>query len=132
MTRHDPIRVPVDAGFSASVAELGRLVAVPGIAWEAFDQVQLDRSAEAIAALLEGTGVGEVRILRAGAEGRLCGPAVLARKPAAKGCPPCCCMPTMTYSRQAIRSSGPVLPSPPSSGTDGCTDAEWPMTRPES
>src|SRR4051795_4858098 len=82
------LRRSVDAGFSRSIADLGSLVAVPGIAWEAFDQVELERSAEAVAALLKDSGVDEVRIVRVrDSEGTPGGPAVLARKPAAPGYP---------------------------------------------
>ncbi|MGO4230083.1 M20/M25/M40 family metallo-hydrolase [Arthrobacter sp. YAF34] len=82
------LRNRVDAGFAAAVADLVDLVGIPGIAWPAFDSRQLDRSAETVAGLLRAAGIGDVRIVRgAGQNGKPGGPAVLARKPAAEGCP---------------------------------------------
>ena len=68
------------------MADLAKLVEIPGIAWPAFDPTHLNHSAEAVAGLLRDAGVGDVRIVRgAGQGGRPGGPAVLARKPAAEG-----------------------------------------------
>jgi len=64
-----------------ALADLGALVRIPGIAWPAFDQDQLVRSAEAVAALAESTRVfDEVRVLRAAIPGtdEVGQPAVLA------------------------------------------------------
>jgi hypothetical protein len=60
--RHDSISVTlvkekVDAAFPVALANLGDLVRIPGIAWDAFDPQQLERSAEAVAALLKDTGL---------------------------------------------------------------------------
>lgn len=78
----------VDAHFDATVTRLKELVAIPGIAWEAFDRRQLERSAEAVAGLIRETGIEEVQILSvAGAGGISGGPAVVARRPAAPGKP---------------------------------------------
>lgn len=112
MTLDDHAPVPVhalrrivDAGFSNSITDLGSLVAVPGIAWEAFDQVELERSADAVAALLKGSGVDEVRIVRAcDAEGTPGGPAVLARKPAAPGYPT-----ALLYAHHDVQPPGDPL-----------------------
>ncbi len=82
------LRGSVANNFSATVAELVDLVAIPGIAWEAFDASQLDRSAEAVAALIRSTGLDDVQILRVNKEdGTPGGPAVVARKPAEPGFP---------------------------------------------
>ena len=52
--------------MAPALADLGALVRIPGIAWPAFDQTQLQKSAAAVAALAESTGVfDEVRVLRA-------------------------------------------------------------------
>ena len=52
--------------MAPALADLGALVRIPGIAWPAFDQTQLEKSAAAVAALAESTGVfDEVRVLRA-------------------------------------------------------------------
>ena len=78
----------VDTDFKRIVSELGRLVAIPGIAWESFDPAQLDRSAEAVAQLVREAGMENVEILRvptaAGVPG---GPAIVANRPARDGKP---------------------------------------------
>ncbi len=82
------LRDSVGANFATTLSELVDLVAIPGIAWEAFDAQPLDRSAEAVAALIRSTGVEDVQILRVSKDdGGQGGPAVVARKPAAPGRP---------------------------------------------
>jgi acetylornithine deacetylase/succinyl-diaminopimelate desuccinylase-like protein len=84
------IREAVATGIPAALSDLGDLVRIPGMAWPAFDQSQLERSADAVAALAKGTGVfDEVRVLRAAIpsteeHGQ---PAVLARRAARGGKP---------------------------------------------
>ena len=52
----------VALGIPSALSDLGTLVRIPGIAWPAFDQTQLERSADAVADLARGTGVfDEVR-----------------------------------------------------------------------
>ncbi|MFS0894045.1 dipeptidase [Microbacterium sp. 179-I 3D3 NHS] len=80
----------VATGLPAALSDLGRLVRIPGMAWPAFDQTQLERSAEAVASLAEDTGVfDEVRVLRAAVPGtdELGQPAVLATRAARNGRP---------------------------------------------
>ncbi|CDK01303.1 Acetylornithine deacetylase/Succinyl-diaminopimelate desuccinylase [Microbacterium sp. C448] len=82
-----PLRTAVEDGIAPALADLGALVRIPGIAWPAFDQTQLERSASAVARLAEDTGVfDEVRILRAAIPGtdEVGQPAVLAAR-AARG-----------------------------------------------
>jgi len=82
------LRANVAENFPATVADLVDLVAIPGIAWDAFDATQLERSAEAVAALVRSAGIDDVQILRVNKEdGTPGGPAVVARKPAAPGKP---------------------------------------------
>ncbi|ALE06044.1 hypothetical protein AL755_12135 [Arthrobacter sp. ERGS1:01] len=82
------LRNSVAQNFAATVSELVDLVAIPGIAWDAFDAKQLDISAEAVAALIRSTGLEDVQILRVNKDdGTPGGPAVVARKPAAPGYP---------------------------------------------
>lgn len=82
------IRDSVGASFAQIVQELSTLVAIPGIAWEAFDASQLDKSAAAVAALITDAGVDDVQILRVNkADGTPGGPAIVARKSAAPGYP---------------------------------------------
>lgn len=89
---------PVEAAVLEAVAQhtpaalddLGRLVRIPGIAWPAFDQTQLARSAEAVAELLRGTGVfDDVSVRRAAVPGtdEMGQPAVLATRAARNGKP---------------------------------------------
>lgn len=91
--RHDSIAVAlvkekVDASFPVAIANLGDLVRIPGIAWDAFDAQQLELSAEAVAALFRETGIFElVEIRRAEANGKVGAPAVVARREARNGRP---------------------------------------------
>ncbi|GAB3555114.1 dipeptidase [Arthrobacter tumbae] len=81
------LRSTVDSAFSRTVEELKSLVAIPGVAWAAFDPAELDRSAEAVASLVRSTGIGDVQILRVDNNGTPGGPAVVGRRPAAAGKP---------------------------------------------
>jgi len=63
-------------------ADLERLVRIPGIAFTGFDHSQVERSAEAVAELLRGAGLPDVRIVRNGGQ-----PAVIGRRPAPAGAP---------------------------------------------
>ncbi|GAA3648546.1 dipeptidase [Microbacterium marinilacus] len=94
----------VEGGLPAALADLGRLVRIPGIAWPAFDQEQLRLSARAIAKLAEDTGVfDEVRILTAeipggGEQGQ---PAILATRAARNGRPT-----VMLYAHHDVQPPG--------------------------
>ncbi|ASN20479.1 dipeptidase [Arthrobacter sp. YN] len=78
----------VDDSFDTTLASLKELVSIPGIAWASFDPNELDRSADAVAALVQAAGMEDVRILRCDkADGTPGGPAVVARRPAADGKP---------------------------------------------
>ena len=80
----------VAVGLPSSLADLGGLVRIPGIAWPSFDQTQLERSAERVAELAQGTGVfDDVRVLRAAIPGtdEFGQPAVLATRAARNGKP---------------------------------------------
>lgn len=91
--RHDSISVAlvkekVDAAFPAAIANLGDLVRIPGIAWDAFDPQQLELSAEAVAELFRATEIFElVEIRRSQANGKVGAPAVVARREARNGRP---------------------------------------------
>lgn len=77
-------------GIPAALSDLGHLVRIPGMAWPAFDQTQLERSADAVATLAKETGVfDEVRVLRAAVPGtdEQGQPAVLATRAARNGRP---------------------------------------------
>ncbi|MFJ4166728.1 dipeptidase [Microbacterium sp. NPDC089698] len=84
------VTAAVSTGIPAALSDLGALVRIPGIAWPAFDQTQLVRSAAAVAELAEGTGVFDsVRVLRAAIPGtdEVGQPAILARRAARNGKP---------------------------------------------
>lgn len=81
------LRASVAAAFPRTLEDLTKLVAIPGIAWDSFDPVHLDHSAEAVAALLHGAGLTDVQILRGEQDGKPGGPAVVARRPAQEGKP---------------------------------------------
>ncbi|HYH77157.1 MAG TPA: M20/M25/M40 family metallo-hydrolase, partial [Arthrobacter sp.] len=84
----EELRRSVDRSLSATVARLKELVAIPGIAWPSFDPEPLERSARAVAELLTGSGLEDVRILRCNKEdGTPGGPAVVARREASEGKP---------------------------------------------
>ncbi|NJC70814.1 dipeptidase [Planosporangium thailandense] len=76
------LRAAIDRVLPGVRADLERLVRIPGIAFEGFDHSQVERSAEAVADLLRGVGLPDVRIVRAGGQ-----PAVIGRRPAPPGAP---------------------------------------------
>ena len=73
-----------DGAFPEALQKLSDLVSIPGIAWEAFDSSQLDRSAEAVVGLLRETDVFDsVEILRSATPaGPMGAPAVVATRAA--------------------------------------------------
>ncbi|WP_413320542.1 dipeptidase [Agrococcus sp. 1P02AA] len=88
--RDRAVLAAVDAGFDRAVDDLKALVRIPSVAWDAYDPAQVQASAEAVAALAEGTGVFErVSIERApiGDTEQLGQPAVLAVRAARGGRP---------------------------------------------
>src|SRR5437879_8133392 len=60
----DALKSSIDASFDETMTRLKALVAIPGIAWPSFDPAELERSAEAVAALVRESGFGDVQILR--------------------------------------------------------------------
>lgn len=72
----------VDQSFSEALDTLSGLVSIPGIAWDAFDQAELDKSAKAVAALFLETKVFDaVEILRSSISRNTFGaPAVVATR----------------------------------------------------
>src|SRR6266545_2831616 len=77
------LRAAIDRELPGVRADLERLVRIPGIAFDGFDHSHLARSAEAVAELLRGAGMPDVRVARIG-EGH---PAVIGRRPAPPGAP---------------------------------------------
>src|SRR5690606_20395260 len=96
----------VAGGFPAAIDDLGSLVKIPGIAWPAFDQTQLERSAERVAELARDTGLfDDVRIERApvadGDGSELGQPAVLGLRAAKPGYPT-----VMLYAHHDVQPPG--------------------------
>ncbi|WP_345188032.1 dipeptidase [Microbacterium panaciterrae] len=88
--REAAVAAAVSSGIPSALSDLGALVRIPGIAWPAFDQTQLARSADAVAELAKGTGVFDsVRVLRSAIPGtdETGQPAVLASRAARNGRP---------------------------------------------
>ncbi|GEK80806.1 M20/M25/M40 family metallo-hydrolase [Agrococcus baldri] len=88
--RDRAVLAAVDAGFDRALEDLRALVRIPSVPWDAYDPAHVQASAEAVAALAEGTGVFErVSIERApiGDSEELGQPAVLAVRPAKAGRP---------------------------------------------
>ena len=82
------LRAAVSEAMPQAIAQLTDLVAIPSVSWPAFDQSQVRRSAEAIAALASGLGVfDEVGVHAAAVPGtdEHGQPAVLATKASAPG-----------------------------------------------
>jgi acetylornithine deacetylase/succinyl-diaminopimelate desuccinylase-like protein len=76
------LRAAVAAQMPGVRADLEDLVRIPGIAFDGFDHAQVERSAEAVQALLRDAGLPDVKIVRAGGQ-----PAVIGRSPAPDGAP---------------------------------------------
>ncbi|WGW13496.1 dipeptidase [Saxibacter everestensis] len=82
------LRDSVAANFESTVDDLSALVAIPGIAWDAFDAAEVERSANAVAELVRDVGFADVEILRATTpEGTPGAPAIVASRPAPAGQP---------------------------------------------
>ena len=84
------VRALVSSVFPASLSELKDLVRIPSVSWSSFDPQNVQRSAEAVASLVESTGLfEEVQILRSlkADSDELGQPAVVARRNPAPGKP---------------------------------------------
>ncbi len=89
-SRRDAVRAAAAAAVPAALADLGALVRIPSIAWPAFDQSALTRSAEAVAELFRGLDFFDrVEVKTAGIPGtdEQGQPAVLATRAARNGRP---------------------------------------------
>ncbi|HEU5471317.1 MAG TPA: dipeptidase [Actinophytocola sp.] len=89
------LRAAIDRELPRARTELERLVRIPGIAFPGFDPAPLDRSAEAVAALLRDCAL-EVEIVRAGGA-----PAVIGRRPAPPGAPT-----VLLYAHHDVQPTG--------------------------
>ncbi|MBA8816285.1 acetylornithine deacetylase/succinyl-diaminopimelate desuccinylase-like protein [Microbacterium halimionae] len=89
-TREQAVRESAHSAIPTALADLGALVRIPSIAWPAFDQSQLRRSADSVAALAESTGIFDsVEVTSAAIPGtdEHGQPAVLATRAARNGRP---------------------------------------------
>lgn len=78
----------VAKNFNVFTDELIELAKIPGIAWEAFDQAELERSAAEVVRLLEGIGIFDfVEIRKSAVDGKAGAPAIVARRAAKNGRP---------------------------------------------
>ncbi|GIG19782.1 dipeptidase [Cellulomonas chitinilytica] len=86
--RVETLRTRTADAFPALRSDLEALVRIPGVSNTEFDQAHVDASATAVAELLRGAGLDDVRILTASTpDGRAGAPAVVARRPAPEGAP---------------------------------------------
>ena len=76
------LREAVSRVMPAVIDDLKQLCRIPSIAFDGFDHSHVERSAEAVAELLRGAGMPDVRIVRGTGQ-----PAVLGRRPAPPGAP---------------------------------------------
>ena len=86
------LETAITTRFNETLNELASLVAIPSIAWEAYDLSQVHRSAEAVRELALAAGFDEAHVLSATYDDetgtqREGMPAVIASKPAAPGYP---------------------------------------------
>jgi acetylornithine deacetylase/succinyl-diaminopimelate desuccinylase-like protein len=90
LSRQDAVREAAASGIPAALADLGALVRIPSVAFPGFDPGEVQRSAEAVAALAEQLGLFDtVEIRRAAIPGsaETGQPAVLASRAARNGRP---------------------------------------------
>ena len=92
------------SSFPKALEQLSELVSIPGIAWEAFDQTQLDKSAQAVAKLFRDTDVFEsVEILNSATPaGPMGAPAVVATRAARNNRPT-----ILLYAHHDVQPPGP-------------------------
>ncbi len=97
------VKESVSVQFPARIAELCDLVRIPGIAWEAFDAQELERSAQAVKALLDELQIFETVEIKKASTGEKDGaPAVVARREAKNGRPH-----VLLYAHHDVQPPGP-------------------------
>jgi acetylornithine deacetylase/succinyl-diaminopimelate desuccinylase-like protein len=110
----DALRERVQASLPTTIADLSALIRIPSVSWSAFDESNVQRSAEAVAELARGTGLFEdIRIVRSNIPGQqdapgeqndsesLGQPAVLATRRARNGKPT-----VMLYAHHDVQPQG--------------------------
>jgi acetylornithine deacetylase/succinyl-diaminopimelate desuccinylase-like protein len=78
----ETLRAAMARELPGVIDDLKALCRIPGIAFDGFDHSIVERSAQAVADLLRGAGLQDVRIVRAHGQ-----PAVIGRRPAPPGAP---------------------------------------------
>ncbi|WP_415645021.1 dipeptidase [Stackebrandtia soli] len=96
------LHAAVEAVLPGVRADLERLVRIPSVAFEGFDHSHVAASAEAVAELLRGAGMPDVRIVTGvGPTGKPGQPAVIGRKPAPPGAPT-----VLLYAHHDVQPAG--------------------------
>ncbi|MFS8479733.1 MAG: M20/M25/M40 family metallo-hydrolase, partial [Micromonosporaceae bacterium] len=95
MTEAD-VRAAIQRELPGVRADLERLARIPGIAFDGFDHSHVERSAQAVADLLRGAGLPDVKVVRAGGQ-----PAVIGRRPAPPGAPT-----VLLYAHHDVQPTG--------------------------
>lgn len=96
------VRVAVRAQMARARTDLDDLVRIPSVSAAAFDQAHVQAGAEAVAALLEETGLDDVRLLTGrAADGSPGAPAVVGRRAAPPGRPT-----VLLYAHQDVQPPG--------------------------
>jgi cysteinylglycine-S-conjugate dipeptidase len=91
------LRAAIQRELPGVRADLERLVRIPGIAFDGFDHSHVTRSAEAVAEVLRGTGLLDVKIVRHDGGH----PAVIGRRPAPPGAPT-----VLLYAHHDVQPAG--------------------------
>jgi acetylornithine deacetylase/succinyl-diaminopimelate desuccinylase-like protein len=81
------LRLRIRELFGQVRADLERLVRIPSVSVQSFDQAHVQASADAVAELLRGAGLPEVEQLRVSVDGYQGAPAVVGRRAAPDGAP---------------------------------------------
>ena len=115
------------------LSDLTDLVAIPSIAWPAFDPAHVRASAEAVAGLASRAGFEDVEILTAATpSGETGAPAVVARRDGPEGAPTVVLYATTTSSPRVTRSCGTRRRSRRPSAATGSSAGAPQTTRPAS
>ena len=118
----DAVRTAVHTSMPTIISDLTDLVAIPSVSASSHDQSQVQRSAEAVAALLRDSGLDAEILSVPAPDGTPGRPAVLAHKDGPQGSPH-----VLLYSHHDVQPVGE-----PSGAGSGCSDAEPLTTRPAS
>jgi acetylornithine deacetylase/succinyl-diaminopimelate desuccinylase-like protein len=100
----EELRQAVRREFPETIEQLSELVRIPAMAWDAYDQGQLDVAAAEVVRLLRKAGMADVVLIQAARpDGRPGAPAVVARRPAKRGKPT-----ILLYAHYDVQPAGDV------------------------